>query len=217
MCASYMIKGDIHRLARLYGFETDIEPGEHTDRILPHRLGYVVVKNGSLKIKPMSFSLIPSWSKERKPKFATHNARLESIDTKPTWRGPFIKNHCLVPMNGFFEPIYEGEHAGHMVRFGRKDGDYMFAAGLYDQWVSKETGEVVDSFSVITNDPIPFVAQVGHDRTPLFLKRSAWEPWLGQTDKKGPELKVWLTANVDEMEMEVQRDRPMRPGWEKRK
>ena len=68
-------------------------------------------------MKEMNFSLITSWSKERKPEFATHNARLFSEDgdpifKKPTWRGPFSSNHCVIPISKFVEPIYTGEYAG---------------------------------------------------------------------------------------------------------
>ena len=73
------------------------------------------------------FGLVPSWSKERKVKYSTHNARLVSTDEKsgkpvpiymkPTWREAFAGRHCLVPMDLFIEPIYTGEFAGNMVKF----------------------------------------------------------------------------------------------------
>lgn len=56
----------------------------------------------------MRYSLVPNWSKEAKVKFATHNARLESIDEKPTWKTVFSEQHCLVPLTDFIEPILPG-------------------------------------------------------------------------------------------------------------
>jgi len=79
-------------------------------RILPQRTGIVAIQlprqsPSATELRPMRFSLLPSWSKEPKVKFATYNARVESILEKATWRTPFSRNHCLVPMTGFFEAI----------------------------------------------------------------------------------------------------------------
>jgi putative SOS response-associated peptidase YedK len=213
-----MIKADIRRLARLYGFEIEQDPGEHTDHIVPHRLAPIVVKNGDkFQIKAMKFSLLPSWSKEPKVKFATHNARLETIDTKPTWKQPFLSKRCIVPMTSFIEPIYIGDYAGYMVEFRAAQDGTMFAAGIWDQWLNKQTGEVVESFAVITSDPIPFVEKIGHDRTPVFIQKSAWDSWLLDGKRDSNDLKQILTSSVDPVTLEVFRDRAMRPGWEKRK
>jgi len=218
MCAQYRIQSDLKKIARKYGLRLPYDPIDYTDRIAPHILAPVIVQEGDeLCFKEMNFSMIPSWSKERRPKFATHNARFEDIETKPTWRGPFKKNHCIIPMTKFIEPIYKNEHAGWMVSFKRSDDEPMFAAGLFDQWVDKATGEVVDSFTVITGEPLPFVKDVGHDRSPFFIKDSGWEKWLDGKISDSAQLKKFLTENKIDLDLEVERDRQMRPGWEKRK
>jgi putative SOS response-associated peptidase YedK len=200
-------------MARKYGFKLPYDPVDHTDRIVPHLVAPVIVKEGAdLCFKEMFFSMVPSWSNERRPKFATHNARFEDVETKPTWREPFRKNHCLVPIDEYYEPIYKNEDAGWMVGFKRSDGEAMFAAGIFDQWVDKSTGEVIESFTILTTNPLPLVEKIGHDRSPFFIKESAFEPWLS-----GPEPKKVLTEGRDDLALEMTRDRPMRPGWEKRK
>jgi putative SOS response-associated peptidase YedK len=218
MCAQFIIKANVQKMARKYGMLIPEESGEFTERILPYRLAPVVVANQSdWEIKEMHFSLVPAWSKEPRVKFPTHNARIETIDTKPTWKKPFESQRCLVPMTDFIEPIYEGEHAGFMVGFHNKSGDVMFAAGIWDQWVNKETGEVFDSFAIITGDPIPFVAEMKHDRTPIYLAQKAWKSWLEPVKKNPVELKKLICSNVEPVELEVFHDRAMKPGWQKRK
>jgi putative SOS response-associated peptidase YedK len=100
----------------------------------------------------MRFSLIPRWAKEPKLKFATHNARLETVLEKATWKDAFSHRHCLIPISGFIEPIYEGSLGGNMVEFQAKEG-ILFAAGIWEEWNNKVDGEVITSFSILTSDP----------------------------------------------------------------
>lgn len=211
MCASFMIQSKVTR-----EFPLALRaPFDETDLLVtPHRVAPVIVlRDQSLMVTPMKFSLLPRWSKEPKVKFATHNARLESIIEKPTWRDSFKKRHCIVPMTSFIEPIYEGPEAGHMVSFHKPDSNWLMAAGIWDEWTNKESGEVIESFSIITTTPLAFVESTGHDRSPLFLGKKAAEEWLnadsGDVD--------WLTAKAERPEISLTRFRPMKPGWEKRR
>lgn len=138
MCSQYSLETDIENLKN-----ENVDVGQLKDlltlRILPSQLVPVIVKTKTgLKLTPMKFSLVPSWSEESKVKFATHNARIESITEKPTWRTPFKSQHCIVPMTGFFESVYEGPEAGHIIKFLPRDGKVLWAAGLFDYWQSKE-------------------------------------------------------------------------------
>ena len=59
-----------------------LAPEKFDGRWKPQMLALVIVKSGNeLMFKLMNFSLIPSWSRERRPKFATHNARLDGVAT----------------------------------------------------------------------------------------------------------------------------------------
>lgn len=217
MCSTYTLKTDADELLKIFE-KIKTKPDEIIEgRFTVNQMAPVISKFG---LQSMNFSLIPSWSKERKVKFATHNARLFDEDgktpiyKKPTWRGPFSNNHCIVPISKFIEPIYTGNFAGNMVRFY---GDQlMYAAGICDSWVDKNTGEVVDSFSILTDDPVKFVANVGHDRTPIFISEKAAKEWL--TLKESPDdLVAFLRSNrAEPRKWEVEIDRAMKAGWEKR-
>lgn len=181
----------------------DLEKALYPYAPLPEALGlkkHVRITNSApvfLKdeLRIMRFGLLPSWSKEPKVKFATHNARLDTIEEKATWRGPFKKSHCLVPIESFLEPIYDGEFAGNIVAFKEKRGEIMLAAGIYDTWVNKETGEIIDSFAIITHDPPKYVADIGHDRCPVFVKPGAFKEWLDVKPDESGTFKAFLEAN----------------------
>lgn len=199
--------------------EARIDIAEYFDRlVVPYSKAPVMVANGdAVETHLMKFSMVPSWSKEPKVKFATHNARLESISEKPTWRNVFGRRHCLILLTDFIEPIYEGEHAGHMVAFSARSGALIYAAGLWDEWVNKQTGEVMTSFAIITHDPPPFVASMGHDRSPIFLDEDTGHEWLTAAGTPAERLTDFLLQAATPHDLRAESFRPMRPGWEKRK
>lgn len=209
MCAQYQLKAKAKSLSRALGIKIS-EPLEWREKIVPYSTAPVVTEDG---IQMMRFSLLPIWSKEPKVKFATHNARLETIDEKATWKRPFLKHHAFVPMTAFIEPIYTGKLAGNMVAFNSED--LLFAAAICDSWTNKKTGEVIDSFSIITSNPCAYVKKVGHDRQPVFLKLKDAKEWR-TLEGDAQELKEFLYDNAIKPKVKTSIDRPLKPGWEKR-
>lgn len=214
MCAQYIVKLQALDLETIFGISIADDIPPWVERITPYTNAPVITHNG---IHMMNFSLIPSWATERKQKFASYNARIETVIEKPTWRKPFESKRCLVPISKFIEPIYDHEYAGNMVAFERKDHEPLFAAGIYDLWVDKKTGEEVPSFAMLTSPALEFVKRIGHDRSPIFLPKEAFTEWL-KPEKENPQKLVnFLREQRLNPPLIVEKDRAMKPGWEKRK
>jgi putative SOS response-associated peptidase YedK len=49
------------------------------------------------------------------------------------------------------------------------------AAGLWDEWKDRETGERLKSCTMIITEPNDFAAEI-HDRMPAFLTQEQFEP-----------------------------------------
>ena len=213
MCAQFELEKSMFT-EKIKKLSLDTNDFSFNHRILPHSKSPVLIKNeNKLAIISMNFSLIPWWSKDKKPKFATHNARLETIKEKPTWKNIFGKKHCLVPMTSFIEPIYEGEYAGNMVKFNLND--CIFVPALFDTWTDKGTGEIIDSFAILTSEPPPFVAQSAHDRSPLFLDQEEILQWLEINGKNNEYFyKILNQQKLPDFSLEI--DRKLKKGWEKR-
>lgn len=220
MCSQYALMltgGSLAHLFQISGEGAPFDKFEFSQRILPHSKAPVLILEKTKKnLELMRFSLIPHWSKEEKVKYATHNARLETVDEKPSFRTPFVKRHCIVPMTGFIEAIYLNELAGNMVEFRAKENGILYAAGIWDEWLNKKTGEITRSFSVLTSEPIPYVEKVGHDRSPLFLGASTAMKWLELENTGATELKEFLMHSRLEPDLETAIDRPLKTGWQKR-
>ncbi len=180
----------------------------------------LVAGKGQKELREMKFSLLP-WAK-----FSTFNARLTDFDEvkkkviplyeKRTWKKPFENGHCLIPVSTFVEPIYIGEHKGHMVQFRQKSSDPLTAAGIWTESVNPETGELQEGFAMLIHTADDFVWDVGHFRTPLFLQESAFDEWLQGKARHPEEWLRFLLQNRKNLDLEVSADRAMARGWEKR-
>lgn len=219
MCSQYSIEMSLKDIIALLNVKRDdVLLEELPAKVLPYiKAPALYLEDGVRVLDAMQFSLIPRWSAEPRSKFATHNARLDTIDEKNTFKEAFVKHHCIVPMTGFIEPIYVGSFAGNMLEFHPPAPVLLYAAGIWDEWVDKKSGEVIKSFSIITHEPIPFVLENGHDRSPVFLKPEDADRWLRSEGEAPPALKEFLLDVRYEPELRPEISRPMKSGWEKRK
>ena len=62
--------------------------------------------------------------------------------------------------------------------FTARDGSPLLtAAGLWDEWKNRETGERLKSCTMIITQPNELAAEI-HDRMPVFLREDQFAPWL---------------------------------------
>jgi putative SOS response-associated peptidase YedK len=96
------------------------------------------------------WGLIPWFAKERKLKFPTSNARSEELAGKASYKHPWARGQrCIIPASSFFEPCWEtGRHVPW--QFRRADGTPWSLAGLWNAWTDPSTGEVVESYTLLT-------------------------------------------------------------------
>lgn len=96
------------------------------------------------------WNLIPWFAKEPKLKYATCNARSEELAEKASYKLPWARGQrCIIPAAVFFEPNWE---SGKHIRwaFERTDGDPWGLAGMWNTWIDKATGEVHESYTMLT-------------------------------------------------------------------
>jgi putative SOS response-associated peptidase YedK len=138
-------------------------------------------KEGDRELVLMTWGLVPWFSKDSKPSYATINARAETVRTAASFHEPFKARRCLVPANGYFE--WTGPKTDRQPHyFTRVDGQPMALAGLWDRWRSRDKSETKETFTIITTEPSKFAAQF-HNRMPLVLEPDTWDLWMkGEPD-----------------------------------
>ena len=219
MCSQYEVQLDTDQLKTELPELVLTGSMKSVERLLPSKMAPVIVlQDQQLRLVKMKFSLVPSWSKEPKVKFATHNARIESVHEKPTWKKPFLQQHCVVPLTGFFESVYEGPHQGHIIEFKQTSENYMYAAGIFDHWhADPDSTKHFFSYSILTEEPTKFILENGHDRTPIFLNPKNVKDWCSLQSNSFDEVKNKLTPWIQRPNLKTLIERPLKAGWEKRR
>jgi len=124
---------------------------------------------------PARWGLIPFWLKGDKIPQHTFNARGETVAGKPSFRVAFKRQRCLVPVSAFFEwRAIPGEQKKQKLRFTSPEQHPLALAGLWDHWRRPETGETVESYTIITTSANAFMAPI-HNRMPVILGKRDWD------------------------------------------
>lgn len=164
-------------------------PEENDERVFPGYFAPVIVMKGGRRTwVPMRYRIRPAGTpKEIPSKYNLFNCRIDSLQTKPTWRRLFGKQHALFPFIKFFEWV-EDSKGKKLVCFAPDRHDLMWAPALYDTWTSYDGKITFSSFSIVTDDPPPEVEEVGHDRCPVFLRNDLIDAWLTPEGRSKDEL-----------------------------
>ncbi|WP_440111518.1 SOS response-associated peptidase [Acidovorax sp. BL-A-41-H1] len=149
-------------------------------------------------IPPNSQTHMPS-AKDGK-RLSTVNARREGMSKSWTYGGPWRRGQrCIIPAELYVEPYWgTGKHIPW--RFSRADGEPWGLAGLWSEWTDPDTGEVIPSYTMITQNcdetpvlnlmhrPDPKRAPDMQDkRTVVPLEKDDWDAWLhGSIDQADP-------------------------------
>lgn len=139
------------------------------------------------------WALVPWFAKTAKLTYPTCNARSEELSAKASYKLPWARGQrCIIPAQAFFEPNWEsGKHVPWC--FKRSDGTPWGLAGLWNTWVDKATGEVIESYTMLT---------LNADAHPLMKRMHKPDPRLGpdQQDKRSvvpielQDVDTWLAA-----------------------
>jgi putative SOS response-associated peptidase YedK len=143
----------------------------------------VICSDNPSNIRVFRWGLIPSSTRDMAEandiRMKTFNARAESIDTKQSFSSSFRSKRCLVPVKGFFEWQHAGKkklpwyiyHSGNEI---------ISLAGLYDEWVENNTGEIYNTFTIVTTEANKLLSEIHNSakRMPLILGKEEEKLWL---------------------------------------
>lgn len=142
------------------------------------------------------WGLIPKWAKDHSIQKHTLNARVETLSQKPSFRKA---RRCLVLADAFFEWQWldpKGKRKQkHCITH---PDDHAFAfAGLWDEWVDRQTGEIIRSFAIVTTEAQGIMREVHNSklRMPYTLASTAENEWLnGLSPAPFTEFKAWAVV-----------------------
>ncbi|MGJ7512591.1 SOS response-associated peptidase family protein [Variovorax sp. GT1P44] len=150
---------------------------------------------------------MPWFAKEPKLKFPTNNARSEELADKASFKHPWARGQrCIIPASSFDEPNWE-TRKNVWWQFRRADENPWGLAGLWNTWVDKATGEVRESYTMLTlnadNHPLmnrmhrpvldpktktPLPATLQDKRSVIPIERGDVDQWLCGTIDEAKQL-----------------------------
>lgn len=151
--------------------------------------------DGTLQGVSMRWGLIPFFAKGEPTKYSTINARLETLETAASYRGPWKRGQrCLQVAQGFYEWHTDGTGRKAPYYIHLNDQSVFAFAGLWDRSV-KADGTAVESVVHITmpgNDLMRHVHNAGNNpfRMPAILRKDDQDAWL---DGNNDQARVVLT------------------------
>lgn len=179
----------------------------------PGRWGLVVRYNRKTQERSadlLVWGLVPHWATDSNGWDKTYNARAETVAVKRSYAEPFRKRRCIIPATAFVENRNVGKRRGGQYAFSMADGRPMAIAGIWDGWRYPRSDQWFRSYSMITVEPNPLVAEI-HDRMPAILPPEHWAAWLGEEPATEAELLAMLQPYPDHLAMRVRQvtDRPI--------
>ncbi|QED37352.1 SOS response-associated peptidase [Antarcticibacterium arcticum] len=131
------------------------------------------------------WGLIPFWAKEDSIKKNTLNARIETVTDKPAFRNS-VENRCLVLANGYYEWQWLDEKGKQKQKFfiTPRDQEIFAFAGIYSSWKNPDTGELINSYSIITTEANELMSEIHNNkkRMPVVLRQEDRNHWLSGKD-----------------------------------
>jgi len=141
------------------------------------------------EVQLFQWGLIPHWTRNgaaaEKTSYSTFNARSETVWKKPAFRKAAQQGRCLVSAHGFFEYHTSPEmKTPYYIRL--KDNDIFAFAGIFDSWSNPETGEVIQTFSILTTTANPLMEKIHNlkKRMPVILPCGREEEWIDPSSSK---------------------------------
>ena len=163
-------------------FEEDWSPVFHANGFSFIKMP-VITQQDPGKIQLFNWGLIPHWAMTRadadKLRAQTINARSETVFEKPSFRSSITNNRCLVIADGFYEWMdFQKKKYPHFIYLN--DEKLFCIAGVYSNWTDKETGEHLNTFSILTTAANPMMARIHNskERMPVIIPPHSYRKWL---------------------------------------
>ena len=144
------------------------------------------------KISPLKWGLIPTWAKDDSVGSKMINARAETIGEKPSFREAFKSRRCVIPASGFYEWQKTDRGAKQPFYFYLKEKEVFGFAGLWEEWLDKQTGDLVETCAIITTEANAVLKPV-HNRMPVILQEKDYDCWLDEKLKDKGKLQNLLS------------------------
>jgi putative SOS response-associated peptidase YedK len=194
MCGRFIINNSKKEMIEIFDIDdVQLPVFEPNNNIPPSTYIPLIYQTGNTRqLSSAHWGLIPAWSKDKSFSSNTFNARSETIAEKPSFKNAYKQRRCLIPASAYYEWAkirINGKVAGKQPFWiGQKDKAMFAFAGLYEHWTDSNTGELLQSCTVITREAYPSINHI-HPRMPVILPVDSYQAWLDAESDDFPMIK----------------------------
>jgi len=180
---------------------------------------FVLNDDRELELLPMYWGLIPNWCKDAalatKLWNQTINVRSETMFEKPSFRSAAKSKRGVVLLQSFYEHHHFSGRT-YPFNISLRNGQPMCVAVLWDEWVDRATGEVRNTFSIVTVEGNRLMTAIHNNpklegpRMPLILKADAIDAWLHATGDEAKNEVLQLCMPFADEDLQAHSVRPLR-------
>jgi putative SOS response-associated peptidase YedK len=197
MCGRFAFYSPSEAAAALFG--VDGAPAVEPRYNIAPTTFVAAVREGDDKARELAmlrWGLIPFWAKDPSIGNRMINARAETVAEKPSYRNAFKHRRCVVLADGFYEWHRGGDvKIPHYISL--ESGEPFGLAALWESWTDKESGESLQTTTLITMAANDFMQPL-HHRMPVILQSETAEEWLAspgdylqRAAERTPALQAW--------------------------
>jgi len=190
MCGRYVNIQRIEALEKIFNVQAPRNMEQFQSyNISPGQKAAVITNDKPKELQLFTFGFTPYWAD--KPTY-WFNARAEgdknkdndpnykgsrAITQKPAFRKAIRSQRCLVVADCFIEGTTREKLSKPYVVYLKNRRPFAFA-GIWDSWADKATGELMNSFAIITTTANKLLQKIPHHRSPVILNKDNESHWL---------------------------------------
>lgn len=150
-----------------------------------HPLLPIIYDESPMVCKSGKWGLIPSWAKDAAIAKSTLNARIETLEEKPSFKKSVV-NRCLILVDGFYEWKWQDtlgkNKVKHLIQLDNSNTAFALA-GIYEHSSSDQIS-TYPTFSIVTTSANELMATIHNTkyRMPVVLDTTMQKQWLKGAD-----------------------------------
>lgn len=189
MCFFYGVNKSNKQIEKAFNAKFDQAGFEHSTEVngFSHPYMPIILNTSPQIITGANWGLLPEWAKNTSFQNSTLNARIETIDEKPSFK-KYTNNRCLIIATQFYEWQWMDEKGKVKQKYciEVEDSDIFCFAGLYSVWKDPESNYSKLTYTILTTEANELMAKIHNTkkRMPVVLHSEHHNLWLQGEDYK---------------------------------